>query len=335
MTNGSVSNRVIAPVAFGSFLLLLISIAPGLAFAQTASVQTAQLIPPGQNACQTVTLTSIDPHVYGGVLESFDLTISDASNGYVGILASVGNTGIPLNQITRWAGSPSGLRIHVDTPDIPVNGSVSVNVALLSSLPNQPTCLTQIAFTLNSSGSTGSASIPTYVSPSSSNSSGGTQPNSSSAGGATVPSSASKGGNAVGGSSSKSSTSSSLGAKNGTSTSALGASVAASSNMKFFGAICAGNNVYRLWFILLAIYVVIVAVVVFAEPWFLEGSVIGSTAAILVPLILLLAFWYFSQACRAASWIPVAACVIAIIGLFLAFREYETPVLLPASSDTK
>jgi hypothetical protein len=105
--------------------------------------------------------------------------------------------------------------------------------------------------------------------------------------------------------------------------------------MKFFSGICTGNNVYRLWFILLAVYIVIVAVVVFAEPWFLEGSVIGSTAAILVPLILLLAFWYFSQACRAASWIPVAACVIAIVGLFLAFREYETPVLLPAASDTK
>ena len=85
---------------------------------------------------------------------------------------------------------------------------------------------------------------------------------------------------------------------------------------------------------LLAIYLVIVAVVVFAEPWFLESSVVGSTAAILVPLILLLAFWYLSAPCRAAAWIPVAACVIAIVGLFLAFREYETPPLLPASSNT-
>ena len=104
--------------------------------------------------------------------------------------------------------------------------------------------------------------------------------------------------------------------------------------MKMFDNVCTGANVYRLWFILLAIYVVIVAVVVFAEPWFLEESVIGSTAAILVPLILLLAFWYFSEACRAAAWIPVAACVIAIVGLFLAFREYETTPLLPASSNT-
>jgi hypothetical protein len=84
-----------------------------------------------------------------------------------------------------------------------------------------------------------------------------------------------------------------------------------------------------LWFILLVIYLIVVAVVIFAEPWFLERSVLGATAAILVPLILLLAFWYFSAACRAASWIPVVACVIAVVGLFLAFREYETTPPVP------
>jgi hypothetical protein len=110
-----------------------------------------------------------------------------------------------------------------------------------------------------------------------------------------------------------------------------GEAVASASNVKFFESICSGNNAYRLWFILLVIYMLIVGIVVFAEPWFLESSVLSSTAAILVPLILLLAFWYFSASCRAASWIPVVGCVIAIVGLFLAFREYEMPPLLPAA----
>lgn len=103
--------------------------------------------------------------------------------------------------------------------------------------------------------------------------------------------------------------------------------------MNFFNSVCSGSNAYRLWFILLIIYLIVVAIVVFAEPWFLETSVIGSTAVILVPLILLLGFWYLSAGCRAASWIPVLACVIAIVGLFLAFREYEMPPLLPAASE--
>ncbi|HTR18561.1 MAG TPA: hypothetical protein VMH91_01100 [Candidatus Paceibacterota bacterium] len=114
------------------------------------------------------------------------------------------------------------------------------------------------------------------------------------------------------------------------------AATVAPENAPSANAVCAGGNAYRLWFILLAIYVVIVAIVVFAEPQFLKDSVLASTASVLLPLILLLLFWYLSEACRAASWIPVLACVIAIAGLFLAFREYETvPLLAAPSTDNK
>jgi hypothetical protein len=330
MNSVSGSNRLTARVILASAFLAFVAIAPSHAAAQSIASQTQQLIPPGQNTCQVVSVTNVTPHVYNGVLESFDVTISDTSNGYVGILAAVGNTAMPLNYITRWAGEP-GLRIHVDTPDMTVGTGLPVSLDLLSSLPNQPTCITTISFEVTGMGIT---TIPATnpVSTIGQPTSNYTAPSQSTAP-YTAPStvSSTKGGSpATAGNSTKTSSSTMASA----SSTALGASVVSASNAKFFSNICVGSNAYKLWFILLAIYVIIVAIVVFAEPWYLESSVIGSTAAILVPLILLLGFWYFSEACRAAAWIPVAACVIAIIGLFLAFREYETPPLLPASTNS-
>lgn len=319
MQSVSVSGWSLVPGVFISSMVCVAILLPGHALAQTA-VQTQQLLPPGQNTCQAVTVTDVEPHVYGGELESFDLTLtSDISHSYVGVLAQVGNTAIPLNFISRWAGSPSGTRIHIDTPDIAVGTGTQVNVTLLASLPGGPTCITSISFDATNSGG-----IATYVPPS-------TQVPTTGGSSSPSPVSSTTGGGGVGqGSGSKvSAAASSTGAS-----STMGivtASVSGSANL--FNNVCAGGNAYRLWFILLAIYVVIVAVVVFAEPWFLRDSVLGSTATVLVPLLLLLLFWYFSEACRAASWIPVIACVIAIIGLFLAFREYETLPLLAAPSD--
>lgn len=327
MKSIAVSSRLIAWATFAAAFLFIIGFSPVQTFAQTTpgSVQTGELIPPGQNTCQVVSITSIQPHIYGGVLESFDVTISDTSNSYVGALAQVGNTSIPLTFISRWAGNPSGLMIHVDTPDTPVTGVLPITLTLLSSPSNAPTCITTVSFAVSGSevtqatqatGQPGSAS-QSQTAPISSTNSVPTHTQS------TYPVSG-------GVSTSKHSTSTQEGTGLGTSTAAAAASI---SNSNFFSSVCSGNNAFRLWFVLLVIYVIIVAIVVFSEPWFLESSVIGSTAVILVPLILLLAFWYFSASCRAASWIPVVACIIAIIGLFLAFREYELPPLLPAPSD--
>jgi hypothetical protein len=168
MSSTSASSRLITPVALAAALLFVVAISPSHASAQTTggAVQTQELIPPGQNTCQAITVTSIQPYVYGGVLESFDVTISDTDNSYVGILAQVNNTALPLDYITRWAGSPSGLRIHVDTPDTAVNGVVPITLTLLSSPPGAPTCITSVAFDV--SGSTVSApsstpsSTPSY-----------------------------------------------------------------------------------------------------------------------------------------------------------------------------
>ncbi len=328
MSSAAASNKLIAPVLSSAVFLLMVALSPNHAAAQsTGSIETAQILPPGQNSCQVINLTNIDPHVYNGELESFDVTVSDNSNSYVGILAQVGNTAIPLDQITRWAGAPSGLRIHVDTPDMPVSRGAMVALTLLSSPANSPTCITVLSFEVGGSGTI--TSVPTHVSPSSSPSSSGTpvsNPSQSTGGAQSSPTASIGSGGA-------NSTHTQPGLSDTGTVSTATSALAAASTAGTASPICAGSNAYRLWFILLVIYILIVAVVVFAEPWFLEDSVIGSTAAILIPLILLLAFWYFSASCRAASWIPVVACVIAIIGLFLAFREYEVPPMLPAPSE--
>ena len=326
MQSLSLSNRSLALGVISTAAGLISVFAPTLASAQSTSVQTAELLPPGQNMCQTMTVTDIEPHVYGGELESFDVTLStDVSHSYVAVLAQIGNTAVPLNFITRWAGSPSGTRIHVDTMDTPVENGLPINLTLLASLPGQPTCVTSITFDATDASNV-APNIPSASVPSQGNTSGSLPTSAPSTGSGGV---VTKGG--TGSNTSTGTLSSSSSIKIGSTTAV--ASVLSSGT--FPHDICVGGNAYRLWFILLAIYVVIVAIVVFAEPWFLEDSVLGSTASILVPLILLLSFWYFSEACRAASWIPVLACITAIIGLFLAFREYETPPLLAAASSDR
>ena len=153
MNSISVSRGLLAPLGLASIFLLLVAFAPSFAAAQTVSIQTKQILPPGGASCPVISVTNVQPYIYGGVLESFDVTISDTSNGYVGVLSSVGNTPIPLGQISRWAGSPTGLRVHVDTPDTSVGSGLPVSLTLLSSLPNQPTCITSMSFDVSGSGS--------------------------------------------------------------------------------------------------------------------------------------------------------------------------------------
>ena len=324
--NGVISLRThtAASVFAVSALLWFLACAPGHAAAATvATARTQELLPPGQNTCQAITVTSIDPHVYGGSLESFDVTVTDSS--YLGILATVGQTSVPLQYMTRWAGSPSGLMIHVDTQATPVNVSLPVTLTLISGLPGQPVCLSTVSFSVTGTGI--AAATPAPISGNISGGSPVAVPPSPGTGTGSSNMSSSGTGKTPSGSSANPSMSGV-----GVGTAYTGALVAGGSpitGLGKIGNICKGSNADRLWLVLLVLYVVLAAVVVFADIWFLEESVLGMTASILVPLILLLAFWYFSAACRAAPWIPVVACVIAIVALFLAFREEETIIMLP------
>lgn len=82
----------------------------------------------------------------------------------------------------------------------------------------------------------------------------------------------------------------------------------------------------QLWFLLLAIYVVIAAFTALAKPPLSQRSVALPLTLILVPLVLLLGLWYFAPGCRAAGWVPAASVIIAIAGLLVAFRDQNPAV---------
>lgn len=311
MHRASAPHRSIASAGIVAVLLLVIDlISPAHAAAQATTIRTSQLLPPGETSCQQLSIVALQPHIYDGMLESFDVTVSDTDRAYVGVFATVNGSELPLNMITRWAGDTGSLRLHVDTPDTPISGSVPVTLTLLGSLPSHATCIARISFDIDISNNVISTpSAPSTVSAAKPSHAVTVKPN------AEHHSTAQKAHTDIVAASSSSAL--------------VGAGIAAESISRGIGSLCASpTNAYELWFVLLALYIVLVAVVILMEPWFLRESAITSTAAILVPLIVLLAFWYFSENCRAASWIPVGSCIIAIIGLFLAFREYETTPLL-------
>jgi hypothetical protein len=313
-----------------TLFLFFVACLPMHAAAQSVSVQTQQLLPPGQNTCQQISVSDVEPHVFNGTLESFDLTVP---NDYVSVLGAVGNTSIPLQYMTRWGANTGTVRLHIDTPTTRIEGTLPVSLTLLSALPGQPVCATVISFDVSALGTSSAGSAPVVptipVTPSSGGSTGTpvTVPVTTAGNGATGTVTGTTGGSGAGTSSAGTPLSGV-----GIGTPYTGGLVAAGvpiTGLGKIGNICTNGNAYRLWIILLAIYLIIVITAIFAEPWFLEESVLGMTATILVPLILLLAFWYFSAGCRAAPWVPVLACVIGIVALFLAFREEETVILLP------
>lgn len=85
--------------------------------------------------------------------------------------------------------------------------------------------------------------------------------------------------------------------------------------------LCTAAGPYQLWFILLALFMVGVGLVAFAEPPLARKSVELPAALILVPLVLLLLFWYVTPACRVAIWIPIVLLIAAAVALIAAYRE--------------
>ncbi|MBI4079717.1 hypothetical protein HY414_00615 [Candidatus Kaiserbacteria bacterium] len=90
--------------------------------------------------------------------------------------------------------------------------------------------------------------------------------------------------------------------------------------------ICAGAGADRLWFILLAIFVAIVAFAVFGQSQLPPAmrTQEWTAAAIVVPFLLLFGLWYFAESCRTSPWVPVIATIIALAGLAIAFWERGT-----------
>lgn len=293
-------------LATGIITALVAFAAPGSAAAQAVS-SNAQVLPPGGSGCTTLPINAIAAHVVDGALHSFDVTIGDAS--YTAILAQVGGEGVPFNYMTRFNHGSGMVRHHIDLQTTPIRSSLPVSIVLLSSPQGSPTCLTTISFSVSPSGAVLAPGASTGVT--------------------NIPQSTSTGGSTSSGSSGGSSVTGSTGTP-GTVVATSSATTAGSPVQSGFVArlqnMCTGNNALQLWFLLLAIYVVIAALTALARPPLSQRSVALPLVLILVPLVLLLGLWYFVPSCRAAGWVPAVSVIIAIAALLVAFRDQNPAV---------
>lgn len=290
------SVRAAAAVVLTSVLFAL----PGYAAAETSLSKTTQLLPPGGNACPAMIVDNAVLYIYNNELDSFDVIIRDAS--YVAVSGQVGEKTIPFRYMTRFS-EGSGVRIHVDVDAVSISKDLPVQLTLLSSPQGQPTCLSVVGFTVAGTGKGSAAHTG-----STSTGQGKTTTHTDK-----TPQTPSK-----------------PVATSSTSTPGTAGSILPTVP----SSICSGNGSLQLWFLILAIYIVIVALTALAQPPLTQRSSAIPLALILVPLVGLIAFWYFAPACRAAAWIPTVALLAAIAGLLAAFREQNpnlTVIPLPAA----
>jgi len=304
-------NKSSRQIFAATLIALFACVTPGFAAAQ-ATVQTLQVLPPGGSGCSALPLQGVTAHVLDGALHSFDVTLGDAS--YVAVLAQVGNEAIPFRYMTRFNHGSGIVRTHVDLNTTPINGSLPVSMTFLSSPVGQPTCLSIVSFSVSPSGVvSGNTSVPAMTIPAISNpTSGGT--------------SGTTGDKAVVRPRPTTSTGSGTGkvttvASTSATTTVLGTVDKSTGWASRIQAMCAGNGAFQLWFLLLAVYIVLVALTALARPPLAQRSVAIPMTLILAPLFVLLSFWYLVPICRAAGWIPAIAILAAIAGLLVAFRE--------------
>ncbi|MBM3271961.1 DUF805 domain-containing protein [Candidatus Kaiserbacteria bacterium] len=287
---------------------------PTSASAASITASTRQLTP-GAPACTQPLATNFRPYAYDGDLHSFDVDISDKS--YVAVGATVGETAVPFIQMRRGMLPDGSFRIHADIETTPLARSMPITIMLLAAPgPNAPICLSQIVITETGSGTaTVYEQIPQTVATT------GTHPRATAA---------SRKSPSMAVSSTSTATTSSL--------KAAGDSVAkaftrAKDSVRQ-NACGAGTNTSRLWFIFLVLYVLSLGAIALSRPPSSEPYPLSwLVSAILIPLILLAAFWYVLSVCGVSAWVPILAVVAGIAGIVIALRgtsdDESSMLLLP------
>ena len=304
-----VSSYQLLIVAFAIALFSLFAILPTKASALEVNTQTQQILPLGANTCAPISAVNFTPYIYNGSLDSFDFIVSDPS--YVAVLGSVGNTSIPLHSMTRSTDVSGAIRSHFDINSTPLIGSVPVTVTLLSARTGAPVCAAVVSVNI---GSGPVVSIPVPSAPSSN------VPVQSKPTAVTVTPSPVA--------SAPATNTPAPGAGQGSMITGTATEQSATGTIlnNPFKTLCASEaSAYRLWLILLVLYALVVGGLLWLEfpmSWNWAKTPERVASIILVLLVLLLAFWYLSSACRAALWMPLLAFLIAILGLLAAFWNH-------------
>lgn len=277
------------------------------------NVTVDQVLPPQGEACAVLGATDIRTFIYDGALHSFEVGVSDSS--YVAVAAQVGDQAIPFNQITRRFDQNGNLTIHVDVATTPLVSDMPVSVTLMSAQQGI-TCVAAVSSIIP-----GILATPTE----------------------------SEGNSGVSGSVDTHPVAQTYpwdeivyGSSKNTQTSVLPAPGSKSSQpvvdekplkpvpslvtaTHALGDTCkTATGASKLWTVLLVLYAVFVALVAYLRrghegesPWSIPLTVLGFLGLLLL--------WYMSAACRTGAWAPIAATIIACIGL-IAMTFEEEPI---------
>jgi len=273
-------------------------IALTIPFSVTAlTLEPVQVLPPAQGkSCSPVSFSEIQPHIYSGNLDSFDLTISDAN--YVAIETSVDGIVIPYHYLTRWHDANGGVRLHVDLSSIRMDHDVPIQIAFMAASTDAAgrniTCVVNFQNTFPTAANVHDQHrAPIYI---------------------PVVEQGAHGADSVA-TSTKTADGSIFSGKN------IGL-VAVSNSL---GKLCARGGSSKLWALLLVLYAIFV-ITLLAQK--IEQGDLGkewNIALILALFLGLLIFWYVSAVCRTGPWAPALATFICVAGLIFCIIEKETP----------
>ena len=264
------------------------------------------VIPPDLTACPAVTVSDIHPYSYQGGLDAFEMTVSDPR--YVAMQASVGDSVIPFQFLTRNSNPNGSIRIHVDLYRMPLNGTVPVQVEFLASV-NGRTCFLNVQSSFIGDSEPANANQQNHTT-SSSFGSGDT---------ATKPSGTGQGSHVV------------TGTQSGTGVTIVGTTthgtpVIASSSV---GKLCSVGGANVLWYLLVALFAIFALILTFQKPTESDVHLREWNMALILAVFLgLMVFWYVSASCRTGVWVPFVVAGIAGISLFLLALRNDSPEML-------
>ena len=269
--------------------------------ATATTVMPAQVLPPSTGqACEPITFSDIQAHVYSGSLDSFDITLSDPS--YVAVSTAVNEQPVPYNYVTRWPNSDGSVRMHVDIQSTSLTRDIPIQITFLSahnSLLGIPvTCVFTIPAKVVSGGTTslGGTSVGQGTGTGASGST------------ATTPSTSGNNGQVW----HPIKTPPATNASSSGSTSTNPAIVSATSSL---GNLCVDGGSSKLWVVLLILYALFV-ITLCAQQFDTASRIREWNIALILAVFLgLLVFWYVSAVCRTGPWAPAITTLIAVAGL--------------------
>ena len=316
--------NIYRPILFVLVVIALcvssVTVFPSKTFALEMSARTQQILPLGENTCTPISVTSFTPYIYDGALHSFEFTVSDPS--YVAFLGSVGNTSFSFDVMGRHIDASGSLRIHVDIETTAISGMLPLQVTLLSARTGQPVCLGIVSMSVGSGPQVQSTISDTPI-PTVSVTEPSVTPN--------IPSVASW--------STDPGAPSSTSSKPAETTSNTYVTSVVSIMKNTLKSLCVSEtSAYSLWLILLVLFALVIGVALRAKfpmsmTWVRSPESIATL--ILILLLFLLGFWYFYVPCRAALWMPLAAFLIAILGLLASFWNHPRVTQLLLNRDSK